>query len=309
MLSFRNMMFVGALAAGTSVAALSQELPNEGPVPTTVLINAESKNNTQLDPAMVKVEVNGRAAPIEGLTPARGSSLQVAILIDDGLRTSFGLQLEEVQKLIQELPQGTQILLGYMQNGTVSSSGRFSNDRMEIAKDLRVPFSTPGVNASPYFCLSDFVKHWPSREPGNRVVLMITNGVDPYNGSVSPLNQDSPYVQRAADDAQRAGVAVYSVYYGLRAERGPAVSFSGQGYLSQVAEATGGQMYNQGTITPPSLLPFFRQFEKALNESYNVTFRAAPSHHKDPLVRLKVKTTQSGVKIHAPDAVAPGGAS
>ncbi len=287
--------------------AFAQEMPMEGPVPTTVLINAESKNNTPLDPRALQIEVNGHGVPIEGVTPVRGNSLQVAILIDDGLRSSFGLQVADVEKLIQELPQGSQVLLGYMRDGTVSSRAGFSSDRMEIAKDLRIPLSSVGVSSSPYFCLSEFVKHWPSNQPGNRVVLMLTNGVDPYNGSVSPLNQDSPYVQTASEDAQRAGVAVYSVYYGLRAERGPAVSFSGQSYLSQVASATGGEMYNQGTITPPSLLPFFRQFEKALNESYNVSFQAAPSHHKDPLVRLKVKTSQSGVKIHAPDAVAPGG--
>ncbi len=307
MFSLHSGIIVGALAVSAFAPVFAQEIQSEGPVPTTVLINAESKNKTALDPAAMKIEVNGRGVPISGVTPVRGNSLQVAILIDDGLRTSFGLQLKDLQKLIQELPQGSQLLVGYLQNGTVASSGRFSSDRMEIAKDVRIPFSNPGISASPYFCLSDFVKHWPSNQPANRVVLMITNGVDPYNGSVSPLNQDSPYVQKAADDAQRAGVAVYSVYYGLRAERGLAVSFSGQGYLSQVAEATGGQMYNQGTITPPSLLPFFRQFEKALNESYNVSFRATPSRHKDPLVRLKVKTSQSGVHIHAPDAVAPGG--
>ena len=308
MLSIRNHLLIGMLAAGSIAPIFAQEVPVEGPVPTTVLINADSKNNTPLDPASLKIEVNGHGVPIEGVAPVRANTLQVAILIDDGLRSSFGLQVADVSKLIEELPQGAQVLLGYMQNGTVRSSGGFSSDRMEIAKDLRIPLSSPGVSASPYFCLSEFVKHWPSNQPGSRVVLMITNGVDPYNGSVSPLNQDSPFVQKAAEDAQRAGVAVYSVFYGLRGERGGAVSFSGQNYLSQVAEATGGQMYNQGTITPPSLLPYFREFEKDLNESYNVSFRAVPAHHRDPLVRLKVKTSQSGVKIHAPDAVAPGGA-
>ena len=92
------------------------------------------------------------------------------------------------------------------------------------------------MSASPYFCLSEFAKNWPGtpvearRNPEAldamgpaaagtrkaRFVLMITNGVDPYNGSTSILNQDSPYVATAVRDAQRAGAAVYSILlYGM----------------------------------------------------------------------------------------------
>ncbi len=92
------------------------------------------------------------------------------------------------------------------------------------------------MSASPYLCLSDFSKHWPGA-PSNaavdgavapapaqhkaRFVLMISNGVDPYNGSTSVMNQDSPYVSASVKDAQRAGVAVYSIYFsdaGIRGE-------------------------------------------------------------------------------------------
>ena len=66
------------------------------------------------------------------------------------------------------------------------------------------------------------------------------------------MNQDSPYVQTAQDDAERAGVTVYSVYLPQSCQRGARGSFSGQSYLAQVGEATGGQSFNIGTITPPS---------------------------------------------------------
>ena len=96
---------------------------------------------------------------------------------------------------------------------------------------------------------------------------MITNGVDPYNGSVSPLNQDSPYVQSSQEDAQRAGVAVYSIYYPVRGERGNLVSFSGQGYLQQVGAATGGESLYTGSMTPPDLAPFFDHFRADIAEA------------------------------------------
>ena len=300
-----------AVLAAVSLAAfylpvLAQELANEGPVSTTALISAESKNNTPLNTSALKLEVDGHAASIASVTPVRADAAQVAILIDDSLRSSFGVHVEELRHFVESLPQGTQVLVGYMQNGTVRTSG-FNTNHAAVASELRIPITVPGISASPYFCLSDFVKHWPAQGPGARFVLMLTNGVDPYNGSTSPLNQDSPYVEAAQNDAQRAGVAVYSIYYGDAGMRGRFTSFSGQSYLNQVAQATGGQSFYQGTITPPSIAPYLNEFGNALRESYLVNFQASATREKrNTLVRIKVKSEQAGVKIHAPDAVHPG---
>lgn len=303
MLQLRHTVLTAALAVAGFGTAFAQEIPLEGPIPTTALIRAESKSNAPLDPAALKLEVNGHGTPIESITAVRSGTAQVAILIDDGLRGSFGTQLEEVKRFVNDLPPGVQVLIGYMQNGSIRSSGHFSTNHGEVLGDLRIPFSSAGMNASPYFCLSEFVKHWPSSEPAARFVLMITNGVDPYNGSVSITNQNSPYVETAQNDAQRAGVAVYSIYYGDSGMRGQAASFSGQSYLQQVGDATGGQSLYNGTISPPSILPYFKMFNRALAESYIVGFRASSNHS---LARIKLKSSQSGVKLHVPDGVRPG---
>ena len=304
----RCMGVAGVLATAVlAVPALGQELPNEGPVPTTALITVQSKADTPLNSAALKLEVDGHAAAIASVTPVAAGAAQVAILIDDGLRGSFGVQVEDLKHFVAGLPQGTQVLVGYMENGTVRRATEFTTDHQAAAQSIRVPLTESGISASPYFCLSDFVKRWPAQGQGARFVLMITNGVDPYNGSASPLNQDSPYVQAAQDDAQRAGVAVYSIYYGDAGIRGRGASFSGQSYLQQVAAATGGESLYQGIITPPTLLPYLREFGDALRESYLVTFDANANHEKrDTLVRIKLKTEQAGVKLHVPAAVHPG---
>ena len=132
---------------------------------------------------------------------------------------------------------------------------------------------------------------------------MITNGVDPYNGRPGVLNQDSPYVATAVTDAQRAGVPVYSIYYtdaGFGPRRG---SFSGQSYLSQVAQGTGGTTYYQGTGSPVSLEPFLKQFQTAIAETYVATF---PVDANRKLVSLKVSTDLPKTRINAPDQVRPG---
>ena len=121
------------------------------------------------------------------------------------------------------------------------------------------------------------------------------------------MNQDSPYVQTAQEDAERAGVAVYSIYYGQSYPRGAMGSFSGQSYLEQVAEATGGQSFYQGTITPPSLSPYLKEFTKSISESYTVSFNVLPTGEKrDTLTQIKLTSKQPGVKIHGPQNVHPG---
>ena len=132
---------------------------------------------------------------------------------------------------------------------------------------------------------------------------MITNGVDPYNGSTNITNQNSPYVATAITDAQRAGVPVYSIYYtdaGFGPRRG---SFSGQSYLSQVAQGTGGTTYYQGTGSPVSLEPFLKQFQTAIAETYVATF---PVEGNKKMVYLKVSTSLPKTKLNAPDQVRPG---
>ncbi len=307
MFSRKVLLSAAFTTAVLATPAFAQELPNEGPVPTTALINVESKNNAPLNTAALKLEVNGHAAEIASVTPVGKEGAQVAILIDDGLRQNFGVQIEDVQHFVQSLPPNVQVLVGYMENGTIRHEGGFTTNHEAAAQQVRIPLGAPGLSASPYFCLSDFVKHWPGQGNAARMVLMITNGVDPYNGSVSPLNQDSPYVRAAQDDAQRAGVAVYSISYSDAGMRGGLANFSGQSYLNQVADATGGESFYQGRITPPSLAPYLNQFRNAIQESYLVTFNASANREKrDTLTTIKIKSEQAGVKVHAPQAVHPG---
>ena len=130
-------------------------------------------------------------------------------------RTSVGRQLPDLKNFITSLPAGVEIFVGYMQNGRVVPAQDFTTDHAAAAANLRLPLGSPGISASPYFCLSDFIKKWPggSSEDGTllapkaRFVMMLTNGVDPYNGSTSPMNQNSPYVDNA--DSQTHNVLAW----------------------------------------------------------------------------------------------------
>jgi hypothetical protein len=274
----------------------------EGPLPTQVLITVDSKDAPKLAATDLTVNVDGKKLPLTGLYPVVPARSQIALLIDDGLRMAVGREISTLQSFVANLPVGTEVLVGYMENGTVRSSGGFTTDHAAAAAQIRLPMGVVADSASPYFCLSDFVKKWPTNGSRGgmaphkaRFVIMLTDGVDPYNGSTSILNQTSPYVESAQHDAQRAGVDVSSIYFGDAGIRGPRSDFSGQSYLSQVAEATGGQAYFEGTGNPVSTAPFLKQFQASLAETYIATFTAEGKN----LVGLKVKSNVPHLKVRA----------
>jgi hypothetical protein len=290
----------------------------EGPTPTQALVSLSSKTPVSATAKDVSLKVDNRTTNLLNLAPIPPNGAQVALLIDDGLRTSIGGELNNLKAFITSLPQGTEVFVGFMQNGRVVSANDmpgFTADRAAAAQSLRLPMGLRGASASPYFCLSDFVKNWPSnaenqsgpqsQQPTHkaRIVLMITNGVDPYNGSTNITNQDSPYVAAAVTDAQRAGVPVYSIYYNDAGFRGGRGSFSGQSYLLQVAQGTGGEAYYQGTGSPVSIIPFLKQFQNALAETYVATF---PVEGNKKMVTLKASTNLPKTKVNAPQEVRPG---
>ena len=290
----------------------------EGATPTQALVSIDSKNPVTPTAKDITIKVDNRAAQLLNLAAVPPNGAQVALLIDDGLRTRIGSELDNLKNFLISLPQGTEVFVGYMQNGRVvsgSDNPGFTTDRAAAAAGLRLSMGLRGASASPYFCLSDFVKNWPAGAEGQqsaqsrqfthkaRIVLMITNGVDPYNGSTSITNQDSPYVASAVTDAQRAGVPVYSIYYSDAGFRGGRGSFSGQSYLQQVAQGTGGTSYYQGTGSPVSLAPFLKQFHDAIAETYVATFAIEGNKN---MVNLKVSTTLPKTRLSAPQQVRPG---
>jgi hypothetical protein len=305
-----------ALALLTATAAQAQE----GPTPTQALIALDSKPPAAVAAANIVLKVDNRVTPLSSLTPIPSNGVEVALLLDDGLRTSVGRELEDMKAFVTGLPPGTEVFVGYMQNGRVVPGGNlsgFTSDLAAAAQGLRLPLGMGGVSASPYFSLSDFVKNWPGLAENQpvaqaaasahkaRFVLMITNGVDLYNGSTSVLNQDSPYVTNTITDAQRAGIPVYSIYFsdaGFRG-RGRSGSFSGQSYLAQLAQGTGGVAYYQGLGNPVSMAPFFKQFQQAISDTYVATFTANANKR---MVNLRVSTNLPKTKFRTQDQIRPG---
>jgi hypothetical protein len=252
---------------------------------------------------------NRKLQEVSGWVPLRGqrAGLQLVVLLDDSSRGNLGLQLNDLRSFVNALPPSTQIAIGYMRNGSPNVTQGFTSDHAEAAKSFRLPMGTSGVNGSPYFCLSDLVKHWPGGDANvRREVIMVTDGTDRYSGG--RFDPDNPYVRAATSDAQKAGVIVYSIYYrgAGRLDQSLTVTDGGQNYLTQVSDSTGGQVYLEGFGNPVSFAPFLSDIQRKLANQYELTFESTA---KPGLQSIRVKTSQPNTTLKAPARVQVGGVS
>jgi hypothetical protein len=130
---------------------------------------------------------------------------------------------------------------------------------------------------------------------------MITDGIDRYWGS----GPDNAYVDTVIEQAQRAGVIVYSIYtpgvghYGHSYWR----TYWGQNYLSQLSDETGGESYYLiGPAPPVSFAPYMEDITRKLNHQYLLTFMAKPQK-KAGMQRVKVHTEVPNAELVSADRV------
>jgi VWFA-related protein len=274
------------------------------------VVTAETKGAegvTTIPKQSINVYENRKVQDVSGWAPLRGarSGLQLVILLDDSSRGNLGLQLNDIRSFLSGLPPNVQVAIGYMRNGTPNLVQNFTNDHAQAAKALRLPQGIAGDNGSPYFCLSDLVKHWPGGNTDvRREVIMVTDGVDRYSGA--RFDPENPYVRAATSDAQKAGVIVYSIYYrdAGRFDRSAVVTDGGQNYLTQISGDTGGKVYLEGFGNPVSFAPFLSDIQRKLQNQYELTF---VSTAKPGLQPIRVKTSQPNTSLQFPARVPIGG--
>jgi len=276
-------------------------------VPERIVVTAEGKKDAApptLTREDVLVYLDNQRMRVTDWTPVQNDriGLQLWLLIDDGTDTALGTQLEDLRRFILEQSATTQVGIGYLRNGTVQVEQKPTADHALAAKTIRLPLGQPGISASPYLALIDLIQKWPNDDHA-REVLVITSGIDPDYGP-GPSN---PYLERAIEAAQRAGVVVHSIYFSSAGHFGHSLWQInwGQNYLSQLAEETGGEFFWLGTSNPVSFAPYLNALNEHFRSQYVLTFLAqgSPGYR-----RVKLKTEVPHVTFVGPSKVyVPGG--
>jgi len=293
-----------ALALVPANPGISATIPNTTGVPAQMVITVRPAHGgsrpASLEAGDLMVLRGSTPEPVVCLQRLAGdlADLQLFVFLDDSTRSSsLSIQFPELKTFLESLPPTTQVAVGYMQNGTFAMAQAFTADRQKAVSALRLPMAIPGENGSPYFALSDLVKHWPSKQStGRRAVLMLTDGVDRY---YSAAIMDDPYVDAAIHDALKDGVMVYSIYLrgaGLYG-RSDWVTTVAQSRLIEVSQETGGYAYFQDFTDPVTIWPFLNDFQDRLENQYQVTIEALNEKGVQP---VKLRTELPGLKIQGP---------
>jgi len=276
----------------------------QGRAIVTVLPSAKNASAGQISAQNLKLKVNGKESAVTSFNQLQESNspVELVLLLDAGARSSLGTQFNDIQTFVKEMPPNTKMAIAYMQQGRAVFSSQLSSNAADVLKGLHLSSGIPGENASPYFCLSDLAKNWPSHDrTARREVVMITDGVDNYERRFDP---DDPYVQTAINDSVRAGLVVYSIYWKNtgRINNTNYETNAGQNLLLLVTQATGGNSYWQGLGNPVSMQPFFQDLRRRLNNQYEVSF-TAPSNGKPEIKSLKLDLHVPSAKVAAPQQV------
>jgi hypothetical protein len=296
------LMAAGSFLAASSAPAENQSQEGQERVVVTILSGNEMPGGIPQDALHVKV--NGKDSNVTGWTQLRSprSKVEMVVLIDDGARASLGTQMSDIAKFIQGLPPDAKAAVAYMENGRAAFAGPLTTDHAAAVQELHLPIpGMPGVSASPYFCLSDLAKNWPSKDAhARREVVMVTDGVDYYEVRYDP---EDPCVEAAIEDSIRAHLIVYSIYWrnqGFLGRTGYA-DYDGQNLLALLTEATGGNSYWLGFGNPVSFEPYLADINRRLDDQYELDFMA-PMGSKPQMETLNLKVS-AHVKIDAPQQV------
>ena len=227
------------------------------------------------------------------------SPLTLAVLIQDDLAFSVGGEVRNIADFVRRLPAGSRVMVGYLRAGSLQVRQKFTTDLERAAKSLRIPVgSASGSPYNPYALLRDALKRFEGQPVGRRAVLMVSDGLDLSHGLSSSTPSQSLDLQRAIDEAQRRGVAVYTIFaptFGSAANR--MLASNGQGSLARLSEETGGRTFNQ-LSAPVSFEPFLRRIEARLARQIALTYLS--THGDKGYHRIKIETAVSDVEIDHP---------
>lgn len=295
--------------AVTSLSARSEMSPQLQGQASAIITVLPSRPSEQLVPFTAHnirlLKVEGKEATVKDISSLRNGPVELVFLIEPAARLSFSTQLNEFTKFINEPPPHTRIAVAYMMDGRADFATPLFSNPAAAVQAMRLPAGPRDAIASPYICISNLAKNWPSQDPtARREVLLITDGIDDYSPAYDP---DDPYVQAAIADSVRAHIILNAIFWRdqSRVARSGWGENTGQSLLSELTESTGGINFWKGFGSPVTVAPYLRQLREMLADQYLLSFTAPipNKQNKAEVHRLQIKLAVPAAKVISPQLV------
>jgi hypothetical protein len=197
--------------------------------------------------------------------------LNLAILIQDDLVPQVGNEIKITRDFIRSLPQGSQVMVGYITAGSLQVRQPFTTDLEKAARSLRIPLgSTASSPFNPYVEVIEALRKFDRDGSNANAILLISDGLDTSRGFDSTAAGHTVDIDRAIKEANKRGVSVFSFYapsVGLTSRSRIAASY-GQSSLNRISNETGGRAFFQGTSGFVTFNSYFARLRETLNRQY-----------------------------------------
>ena len=271
--------------------------------PVTVPVTIRVKEETELELQNIDLTISEDGEP-QTIISIKGnnSPITLAVLVQEDL-PSVANEIKPLAEFVRNLPKGSRVMVGYLRTGSLQVRQRFTNDLEKAAKALRPPSGFASASPyNPYVEVIEALRRFESQPLGRRAILLVSDGLDISSGVDSSLPTQSVDLQRAINESQRRGVAVYGFWSPTAvAAANPVFIGNGQSSLSRLSNETGGEAFFQGTGAPVSFDPFLRELDISLQKQAALTFLS--THLNKGFHRIEVRSSTPGVRVSYPSGL------
>lgn len=268
-------------------------------VPVTIRIRQPEKEIQIVD---FLVREDGEMQDIISIRRPMETPLTLALLIQDDLVPSVGLETKGLADFIRHLPAGSRVMVGYIRAGSLEVRRKFTSELDKAAASLRAPLGFASAGPfNPFVEIIEALKRFDSQPAGRRAIIVVSDGLDVSRGLESASPSQSLDLQRAITEAQRRSVAIYSIYApaaATAARDNQLLAGYAQSSLENLSSATGGRAYFQGTGAPLSFDHFLSDINTSLSRQIALTYLS--THPGKGYHRIDIKSVDRGVEVRHP---------
>ena len=269
--------------------------------PVTVPVTIRVEEETELQNIDLSIHEDGEPQTIISVRGiGTNSPITLTVLIQEDLVPSVGNEIKDMAAFIRQLPRGSRVMVGYLRTGSLQVKQRFTTDLEKAAGTLRPPTGFASNSPyNPYVEVIEALKRFDGQPLGRRAILLVSDGLDISRGVDSSSPTQSVDLQRAVNESQKRGVAIYSFYApSIVTAAHPELSSNAQSSLQRLSDETGGIPFFQGTGAPVSFAPFLRELDTSLQKQAALTFLS--THISKGFHKIEVKSSTPGVRVAYP---------
>lgn len=290
------LLLAAQLFAGQGGSRRSRGAPRPVTIPVTIKVN---KPETEVRVVDLMVREDGEVQSLLSIRRPADNPVTLAVLLQDDLVSSISSEARGVANFIRDLPAGSRVMVGYIRSGSLQVRRRFTTDLDRAAASVRPPLSSASASPfNPYVEIIEALRRFDSQPLGRRAILVVSDGLDVSRGLDSSSPSNSIDLARAIREAQRRGVAIYSIFAPPAVSGNRFLISNGQSSLQRLSDETGGRAFFQGTSAPVSFQPFLREISSTLERQIALTYLS--THPNKGFHRLEVKPLDRDVEVRHP---------